>query len=383
MQKFDIAIIGAGVVGAGIAYHLTHMGAANIVLLEKETHPGSGSTARANGGIRAQFTTDINIRMSLLSMRILDELAADIGEPPVYIKAGYLFLTANPEKLKAMQEAVDFQKSRGVDVELLDNAGVQQLVPYVHTDDVLGGTFGSRDGFIDPGGLCNWLLRRSTAAGVKLLTETEVTAIRRHGNSWRLTTTNEDFVADSVVNCAGPYARDIAALVGIDLPVYPVRRHLFVSGSTDAMPPLIPMVIDADTGVLIRREGPAALIAYSNADEPRGFNEKFDQEFIFRFADAFEHRFPIVADAGINFGRSWMGHYAVSPDHHAVLGPVPGAPGFHLACGFSGHGVMHAPATGRCMAELLLNGASTSVDTEQLSVERFASGSLIHETMVL
>lgn len=383
MRKFDIALIGAGVIGASIAYHLTRMGADSIVLLERETHPGSGSTAKANGGIRAQFTTAINIRMSLLSMQILDELEADIGNPPVYIKAGYLFLTANEEKLRAMAGAVDFQRANSVEVELLDSADVRRLAPFVHTTDIVGGTFGKRDGFIDPGGLCNWFLRRSTAAGAKLSTETEVTAIRREGNAWSLSTSKGDFVAASVVNCAGPRAREIAAMAGVDLPVHPVRRHIFISGSTDELPTLIPMVIDADTGVLIRREGAAVLIAYSNADEPTGFNEQFDRDFIFRFADALEHRFPVVADAGIDIGRSWTGHYAVSPDHHAVLGRAPGAPGFYLANGFSGHGVMHAPATGRCMAELLLHGASTSVDIGQLGVERFASGSLIQETMVL
>lgn len=383
MQKFDIALIGAGVVGASIAYHLTQMGEQSVVLLEKDVHPGGGSTAKANGGIRAQFTTEINIQMSLLSMQILDELEADIGNPPVYIKAGYLFLTANEEKMRTMEEAVEFQHSHGVEVEILDHSAICAFAPYVHADDLVGGTFGKRDGFIDPGGLCNWLLRRATAAGARLQTEAEVTAIEHNGNNWKLSTSTGDLITDSVVNCAGPHAREIAATVGFDLPVYPVRRHLFVSGNTDAMPPVIPMVIDADSGVLIRREGPAVLIGYSNADEPNGFNERFDENFIFRFGDALEHRFPVVADAGINFRRSWIGHYAVSPDHHAVLGSVPGAPGFYLANGFSGHGVMHAPATGRCMAELLLHGKSSSVDISQLGIERFKNDSLIHETMVL
>ena len=191
------------------------------------------------------------------------------------------------------------------------------------------------------------------------------------------------FLAPVVVNAAGAWAGRLAALFGVDLPVEPVRRHLFLTGPVPDLPPVIPMTIDADSGVLVRREGDRVLIAWSNADEPPGFNLSFDPGLVERFAEAYEMRFPGIAEAGIDMRRSWSGLYEVTPDHHSVLGEVPDRPGVILANGFSGHGVMHAPATGRCLAELILDGAASSVDVRALSVTRFSRGELIHETMVL
>ena len=155
-----------------------------------------------------------------------------------------------------------------------------------------------------------------------------------------------------------------------------------MSGPCAALPPAIPMTIDADSGVLIRREGERILIAYSNPDEPAGFNTAFDPAFAERIAGPLEKRFPAVAEAGIDRRRSWIGFYEVTPDHHAVLGAC-GVPGFFLANGFSGHGVMHSPAAGRAIAELIVRGHTETVDVSALSIGRFARDALIHEQMVL
>lgn len=379
-----IVVIGAGVVGASVAWHLAQMGAGRVTILEREIQPGTGSTSKANGGIRAQFTTDVNIAMSLLSMEILDSLAADIGEPGVYHKAGYLFVTTQPATLAKMEDAAAFQRARGVTVDVLDNTDIRKRAPWMHIDDLVGGTFGARDGFIDPGGLCNWFLRRAAARGVAIRCNTEVTGLGTTASGgWRLLTSHGPLEADAVVNCAGPWAAGIAQLAGFELPVRPVRRHLILSGPVRDLPATIPMTIDADTGVLIRREGPAVLTAWSNADEPPGFNFSFDDDFILRFAEELEHRFPLVAAGGIDLKHSWCGLYEVSPDHHGIIGEAPGAPGFFLVNGFSGHGVMHSPAAGRVTAELILTGAARSADIAPLSPGRFARGELIHETMVL
>jgi sarcosine oxidase subunit beta len=170
--------------------------------------------------------------------------------------------------------------------------------------------------------------------------------------------------------------------LGVDVPVEPVRRHILISGPCDALPAVIPMVIDADTGVLVRREGDRVLIAYSNPDEPPGFNFSFDPDFAERIAEPLSMRFPEVAAAGLDRRRSWSGLYEVTPDHHAILGES-GVPGFFLANGFSGHGVMHSPAAGRALAEMIVRGRSGSVDVSALSLDRFARGAAIHETMVL
>jgi len=381
-ESCEIAVVGAGVIGCSVAFHLARMGQKGVRLLEREPVPGAGSTSRANGGIRAQFTTEVNVAMSLASMEILDSLAEEIGEPPVYKKAGYLFLTGDPAKVQAMKSSADWQRARGVSVEVLDERAVRARVPWV-AGRIAGGTFGARDGFIDPGGLCNFFLREATRSGVEIRYGAEVSAIECASGAFRLATAAGEVSARAVVNAAGPWARHLAQMLGVDLPVVPVRRHLLMTGPCPALPPLIPMTIDADTGVLVRREGERILIAYSNPDEQAGFNTTFDPAFGERIAGPLEERFPAVSDAGIDLRRSWSGLYEVTPDHHAVLGPAPEVPGFFLANGFSGHGVMHSPAAGRAIAELIVRGRSESVDISALSLDRFSRGTLIHEKMVL
>jgi sarcosine oxidase subunit beta len=381
-ERADVAIIGAGIIGTSVAFQIARLGGARVVLLEKEALPGTGSTAKANGGIRAQFTTDVNVAMSLASMEILDALADEIGDPPLYRRAGYLFLTGDPARLRAMETAAAFQRARGVAVEVLDAAGVRARAPYAE-GPVAGGTFGARDGFIDPGGLSSFFLREASRAGVRTLYGAGVTALAPSGGGFRLETAAGPVEAAAVVIAAGPFTGRVAALAGLDVPVEPVRRHIFVSGPCRDLPSVIPMTIDADSGVLVRREGNRVAIAWSNADEPVGFNAAFDPDFFLRFARPLESRFPSVAAAGLDLRMSWSGLYEVTPDHHAVVGPAPGVPGLFVASGFSGHGVMHAPAAGRAVAELVLRGRSETVDVAPLALDRFRRGALIHETMVL
>ncbi len=383
-QRAEVVVVGAGVVGCSVAFQLARMGRRDVVVIEREALPGAGSTSRANGGIRAQFTTESNVRMSLLSMEILDGLEEEIGTPPAYRKAGYLFLTDSPERLSAMERAAEYQRGFGVAVEVLDAGEVRRRVPWVAGERLAGGTFGARDGFIDPGRLCNFFASGASHEGVTFRHGQEVTAVEETGDGWVLRTASGDsFAAPVVVNAAGAWSTPLAKLFGVEIPVEPVRRHLFLTGRVTDLPAEIPMTIDADTGVLVRREGERVLIAWSNADEPPGFDTACDPEFPLRFADALEARFPSVAAAGIDQRRSWAGLYEVTPDHHAILGPVEGRRGFLLATGFSGHGVMHAPAAGRCVAEMIVRGRSESIDVEDLSLGRFARGALVHETMVL
>lgn len=384
VERASAIVVGAGVIGCSVAFQLARMGARDVVVLEREPLPGTGSTSRANGGIRAQFTTEANVRMSLLSMEILDALGDEIGQPPAYRKAGYLFLTDSPDRLAAMERAAAYQRGFGVEVEVLGAAGVRRRVPWVWGERLAGGTFGARDGFIDPGRLCAFFASAAAHDGVSFRHGREVVAAGEGEGGFVLRTADgSSFAAPIVVNAAGAWSARLAALFGVDVPVEPVRRHLFLTGPVRDLPPEIPMTIDADTGVLVRREGERVLVAWSNADEPPGFDTSCDPEFVLRFAGALEARFPSVAAAGIDQRRSWAGLYEVTPDHHAILGSVPDRPGLLLATGFSGHGVMHAPAAGRCVAEMILRGRSESLDVDSLSIGRFARGELIHETMVL
>src|SRR3954471_3035338 len=273
--RCEVAVVGAGVIGCSVAFHLARRGVRGVLLLERETLPGSGSTSRANGGIRAQFTTEVNLKMSLGSMEILDALEAEIGDPPAYRKAGYLFVTGDPAKARAMHEAAAWQRERGVTVDSLDADGVRARAPWL-AGPIAGGTFGARDGFIDPGRLCNFFLSEATRAGAQIRYGAEVAAIERNSSGFLVRTDSGEIAAGAVVNAAGPWAKRVAAMIDVQLPVEPVRRHLLMSGPCPALPKLIPMTIDADSGVLIRREGERVLIAYSNPDEPAGFNTSFD-----------------------------------------------------------------------------------------------------------
>src|SRR3954471_7988860 len=201
-ESCDVAIVGGGVIGCSIAFHLGRMGASGVRIREREPLPGAGSTAKANGGIRAQFTTEVNVAMSLASMEILDALGPEIGQPPIYRKAGYLFVTGQPAKLSAMESAAAWQRERGVAVEVLDPAGVRARAPWLG-GPIAGGTFGARDGFIDPGGLCNFFLREATRAGAQIRYGADVEAIERQASGlFHLRTDKGEVGARFVVNAA-------------------------------------------------------------------------------------------------------------------------------------------------------------------------------------
>lgn len=381
-KKYEVVIIGAGVIGCSVAYHLCKHGCTDVLILEREEFAGTGSTSKAHGGIRAQFSTEMNINMSLLSMRLLDAMDADMLSETGYKKAGYLFVSANEKRWQVLQQTAAIQEKHGVTVELLSREQITEKIPFAKTDDLLGGSFGARDGFIDPNGLMNAYLTRAMAMGAKYLPNTKVIdLIRNDGRIVGAKTTAGDFQAEKVVNCGGSWAKEIAQMAGVDLPVEPVRRQIVVTGPTDKVPRIIPMIVDLDAGLVTRREGDGVGLAYSNPDEPPGQNWKFDPAFIEVVAPKMLHRFPILEEAGIDFRLSWAGCYEVSPDHHSIIGES-GMPGFYLCNGFSGHGVMHAPAAGFVLAEMLVKGKSETLDIAPLSFRRFAEGKLLHEANV-
>ncbi|MFQ5629202.1 MAG: NAD(P)/FAD-dependent oxidoreductase [bacterium] len=381
--KNDVIIIGAGIIGCSLAYHLCKLGCTDVLILEREAFAGTGSTSKANGGIRAQFSTEMNIEMSLLSMRLLDKMDAEMLSEIGYKKTGYLFVTADENRWRVLWQNVAFQKEHGVSVELLTQNQVAEKIPFAKTDDLIGGSFGARDGFIDPNGLLNAFLTRALAMGAQYQPNAKVTdLIRQNGSIVGVKTTACDFRAEKIVNCAGPWAKEIAQMAGVDLPVEPVRRQIVVTGPTDKVPRVFPMIVDTDTGLLARREGDGVGLAYSNPDEPPGQRWIFDPDFIEVIAPKMLKRFPILEDAGIDFRKSWAGCYEVTPDHHAIIGES-GVQGFYLCNGFSGHGVMHAPAAGYLLAEMLVKGKSEKLDIASLSLRRFAEGKLLHEVNVL
>ena len=377
----DVAIIGGGIIGTSLAWNLAKSGCRDVVVVEREINPGLGSTAKAAGGIRAQFGSDINVRLSKLSIELFESFHRDVGIKVNFVQAGYLWIASRAADMELFRENVDLQRSRGLDVKLLDREGVKSKAPYVRLDDVAGGTFHQRDGYAPPADYVMGYHKASKDLGVKYMLETEVTGVTVSGGAVAgLRTSRGDIRAKQVVCAAGAFSGKVGQMIGIEIPVQPVRRQCFVTEKISDLPHPIPMTIDYTSGVYCHTESGGVLVGMADKSEPPGFNETVDYAFIEKMAEQAMHRIPRLETAAIK--TQWAGLYEVTPDHHPILGELPGLKNFYLAAGFSGHGVMHAPATGKLMAELMMSG-KTSIDIKPLRYERFKENDLIKESHVI
>jgi sarcosine oxidase subunit beta len=385
LKSADVIVIGGGIVGSSVAYHLTEAGCRNVLVIERETHQGKGSTGKSMGGVRAQFSTLPSIRMSLYSIRFFSTFDEAIGYPAGYRPRGYLFVATHERHLAYLRENYRKQVEAGLkSVQLLQRDDVCRLAPELRSDDILGGSFCATDGFVDPHSVMTGFMQKAAERGVELLRNAEVTAIRTDARGvCGVETTQGPVAGRTVVNCAGAWAGLVAKLAGLDLPVEPLRRMLVPTEPFDKVSHLSPMVVDMATGFHYRPEGLGLLLAWNDPEETPGFKTSFDPAFIEKILTRGVDRLPVLEEAEVNPKRAWAGLYEMTPDHHPILGPVKSLPGFFLANGFSGHGVMHSPATGRILADLIVHGKSDLVDTELLGFDRFAEGRLLHETAVL
>jgi glycine/D-amino acid oxidase-like deaminating enzyme len=373
----DIVIVGGGIIGTSIAYHLAQKKANGVVLLEKGML-GEGSTAKCAGGIRAQFSTEINIRFSLESFKTWDRFQEIMETELDFKKVGYLFLAITEEEWSVFQRNAILQQQFGIPVELLSSQEIHRRWPYLRVDDLRGGTFCAREGYAGPYEALSGFARGARRGGLKILEETEVTQILRNGNRVAgVRTPRGDISSPVVVNAAGPYAGEVGKMAGVEVPVRPYRRQLFFTGPFPHIPDPVPLVIDFHRGWYFRREGPGLLISGPKDNFP-SFNLNVDYDAMVEVAENSIYRVPIMEKAEID--RGWAGSYEISPDNHAILGEFPGLKGFFLANGFSGHGFQHSPAVGKVMAELIL-GEKPSIDISCLSLERFAKGELIREPL--
>ena len=384
-KSADVVIVGGGIVGSSIAYHLTDLGCRNVLVLEREAHQGLGSTGKSMGGVRAQFSTTVNIQMSLYSIPFFGKFGELTGHPSGYKPQGYLFVASTERHLEYLRTNRARQLELGFDgAELLKAEDVLRIVPQLRVDDVVGGSFCATDGFVDPYSVMNGFVARAIERGARLEKGAEVTAILRDGSGVAgVETTRGRVQTRTVVNAAGPWAAQMARLACVELPVEPLRRMLVPTEPFSEISQGAPMTIDMATGFHFRPEGLGLLLAWNDPDEKPGFKTSFDPAFVEKILTRAVQRVPCFEDLEVNPARGWAGLYEMTPDHHSILGPVPKVPGLFLANGFSGHGVMHSPATGKILADLILNGASRIVDARALSVERFAEGRLIEETAVL
>src|SRR5712692_2808752 len=385
METADVVIIGSGIVGSSVAYHLAQAGCTNVLVIEREAHQGKGSTGKSMGGVRVQFSTPVNIQMSRYSIDFFSRFDDVVGHPADYRAHGYLFCATSESHRAYLQANRERQIALGVrNVEWVSREEIQAIVPQLRTDDILGGTFCPTDGFVDPHSVMMGFMKNARERGARLWLDTQVTGIAVENDQIAGVDTSRGRVATRVVvNAAGAWAAGVAQMAGAELPVEPLRRQLVPTEPFDQLPKRFPMVIDMSTGFHFRREGKGILLAWNDPAETPGFKTEFDSTFVEKILTRAAARVPVLAEAGVNPRRAWAGLYEMTPDHHAIIGPAPNVKGLYFVNGFSGHGVMHSPASGRIAAELILQGHSDLIDAGQLSVERFAQGKLLEETAIL
>lgn len=380
MERADVTIVGGGIIGLACAAELRRAGVDAVVVLEAEGF-GSGSSSRANGGVRAQFTTAVNIAFSLHSIGEFERLAAAYPETFTFHQAGYLILTGDPSKVEPLERVVELQRSLGVATEWVKPERVAELAPVVDTSELAAATFHARDGFLDPWSAVGAMKQWARAEGADLRSGWDVTGIERAASGYRVEGHGSTIQSSSVVVATGVDAAMTASWLGADVPIYPVRRNLAYIHEEPS--PLIPMCVDLDSSVLVRREPSGGyVVCYSDPDDPPGRDTSLDPKFLDDVAARIGRRFPTLEGMPIDPKQCWAGLYPETPDHHAIVGALPGAPGAFICGGFGGHGIMHSPAAGRAIAELVTTGRCETFDIHPLRPQRFAEGDLVQETAV-
>jgi sarcosine oxidase subunit beta len=382
-ETADVVVVGGGAVGVSAAYHLAAAGAGSVLLLEREASLGKGSTGRCAGGFRRQFSSRINIELSLASVPLITGFSDQHGLPLDVDQDGYLFLIRSEPTWRSYLGALDLQREMGVAVEVLSPEEAAGLVPGISTEGLIGAVFGPRDGIADPSGLTNGYATLARRAGARILTGVDVNGVRTsHDRVTGVTTSMGSIEAPVVVNAAGPWAGLLAETAGVTLPLEPIPRQIAVTGPFPGAPGRRTLVIDADTTFYFHKEGPGVLMGMGGVDEKPSFDTRVDDAFIAEQVLPTALRvFPPLERAGI--AATWCGLYEMTPDRHPIIGPVRGVQGFLLANGFSGHGFQHAPIVGKLLAEIVVEGRAHTVDIAPLSLERFAGGQGVSERHVI
>lgn len=378
----QIVIIGGGVMGASTAYHLAQRGCTDIVLIERQPFFGMGATGKCAGGIRYQFSTEINIRLSLLSLPMFERFEAELGQPIGLRRDGYLFLLTNEEDVAAFRRNVALQHSLGVPTEWLDGDEVRRRVPLLAADDVLAGTFHAGDGLADPNSVVMGYISAARRLGVRAFTGVEVTDIvAAQGRITGVVTNRGEIACEGVVNAAGPWSARVSEMAGISLPVTPLRRQMLTTTALPEAPADFPFIIDFAQSLYFHREGEGLLTGQSNPHEQPGYDESVDLQWELTHMEAAIRRLPILERAGR--AAHWAGLYEMTPDAHPIIDAVASLPGYYLITGFSGHGFMHGPGAGLLLSEIILDGKAHTLDIRELGYSRFTNAQRLHEYNVI
>ena len=381
MRRAAVAVIGGGVMGASVAFHLASRGQRDVVILDRAVGPGAGSTGRATGGFRAQYGTAINVRLSLLARAKLLAFREETGVDPGYLPAGYLWLAVSEAELRALDAGRRVQHAEGLrEATAVTPDDIARLNPSVRLDGIAGGAFCPSDGFIRPLQILEGYLAAAARLGVRAEWGVEVTGLRRRGDGRieLVETSAGPISVGAIVNAAGPWAAAVAEMAQLPLPVVPLRRQIAATTPCELLPANMPMTIWAGDGFHLRvRDGRVLLLWPTSGVPGRPFDTSVDPAWIDAVAAMARERVPTLRSAAVDRPASWAGLYEMSPDKHAIVGALPRCPNFYCINGSSGHGVMHSPALGQLLAEIMCDGRATTLDIAGLAPDRFERGALI------
>lgn len=377
MKPASTVIVGGGVIGASVAWHLAARGAENVVVLDRSTG-GDGSTAAATGGYRAQFATAMNVRLSLLAREKLLRFRDEVGADPGYVAAGYLWIAEDQQALAALGAAREVQHREGLlEAVAVGPGDVARLQPAIALEGILGGAYCPTDGYIRPRSIQQGYREAAERLGARFAWDAPVTGFDRDpaGRIVAVRTPRDRVPCDNVVNAAGAWSREIAALASVELPVVPLRRQMASTVPTSALPSDAPMTLYCRDGFHFRERDGRVILSWPTPGKPGDpFDTSVEPSWLSRVAAIKDERVPALRGVPLNPAASWAGLYEMSPDRHAILGPAASVPNLFLVNGSSGHGVMHAPALGQLLAEIILDGRASTLDATPLAPDRFANG---------
>ena len=377
----DVVIVGGGVMGASSAFHLAQRGIKNVVLLEREQFFGAGATGRCAGGIRHQFATAINIELSKVSLRMLDNFESVTGRPALVRKCGYMFVLTRAADVARFEQTIALQRSLGIQTDWLDGAQVQRRLPTCRFADALAGTFFAEDGLADPNSVVMGYIDAARRLGAACHPGIAVSGIQSTGGRVSAVQTSAGTIATPIIiNTCGPWSAALAQMAGLALPVVPVRRQWLTTTALPDLPPDFPFVVDFSQSLYFHREGGGVLTGMSDPQQAAGTDQTVDPAWELTHMERACARLPALEEAGVV--SRLAGLYEVTPDAHPIIGATPVA-GFYVLAGFSGHGFMHGPVCGLLLAELLVDGAAHTIDVSALDYARFAEGRVINEYNVI
>ena len=369
-RQAEVVVIGGGVIGTSIAYHLARVGVRDVVLVERD-ELAAGSTSKAAGGVRAQFSDGLNVQLGARSLEAFERFEEDTGYDIGLHRVGYLFLLSTPEDVASFETGVRLQNSLDVPSRIIDPAEARRLSPLISTEGLIAAAYSPDDGHCTPEAVVHGYAAAARGHGATILRHTDVTGIETHGDTiTAVVTTLGRIDTDTVICAAGAWSKGIGAMAGVDLPVQPLRRQIAVTEPVTGLPPGLPMTIDFTTSLYFHTEGPGLLVGMSDPDERPGFATDTHDRWIPRLADAMRRRAPDLLELRRTGG--WAGLYENTPDHNALIGEATSVSRFLYATGFSGHGFLQGPAVGEVVRDLYL-GHVPFVDVSPLSAGRFAA----------